>query len=497
PAAPGASAAVAAPEVSVAVAEPAAPEARAAVAAPEASGAVAEPAAPEARAAIAAPEASGAVAEPAAPEASLALVEPAAPEASVAAAEPAAPEASAAAAPAEATAEALAMIAPAASAPEAADALAVLEPPRFDTVRAAPDGSVVVAGQALAGSAVSVLVDGAETAMALANARGQFVAMFSLPPSEAPRALTLQSATAEGQAVLSTQTVILTPSLALPTQAPLVVADAAAPEAPAEAASAEAASAAGAEVAPGGGEGAATAAATSEVAAAAPTAPPAAPAAAQTPSAVATPDAATPPAVVAASDAAAQPALEPVAPRVLLADAGGITVLDPAPAQPGLPEALTIDTISYDALGDVVVAGRGAGAGHVRAYLDNTERGTAPVGAIGHWRVVLRDVPPGIYTLRIDVIDAAGKVTARAESPLKRESPAVLAAATAAEAAVSADPTQPAVRVVTVQKGNTLWGIATQHYGEGILYVKVFEANRGQIRNPDLIYPGQIFTVPE
>jgi nucleoid-associated protein YgaU len=52
------------------------------------------------------------------------------------------------------------------------------------------------------------------------------------------------------------------------------------------------------------------------------------------------------------------------------------------------------------------------------------------------------------------------------------------------------------VRVVTVQPGFTLWRIARENYGEGIEYVRVYEANKGQIRNPDLIYPGQIFTVP-
>ncbi len=187
---------------------------------------------------------------------------------------------------------------------------------------------------------------------------------------------------------------------------------------------------------------------------------------------------------------------EPAPPRALLADAGGIRVLEPAPATPGLPEAFIIDSISYNAEGAVVVAGRGAGEGFVRAYLDNAERATAPVGDLGQWRLVLDDVAPGIYTLRVDVIDAAGKVTARAESPLKREAPEVLAAALAAEAASSADPAQPGVQVVTVQKGNTLWGISTRFYGEGILYVKLFEANRNQIRDPDLIYPGQVFTIP-
>ena len=49
----------------------------------------------------------------------------------------------------------------------------------------------------------------------------------------------------------------------------------------------------------------------------------------------------------------------------------------------------------------------------------------------------------------------------------------------------------------TVQPGSTLWAIARDRYGEGEMYVRVFEANKDKIRDPDLIYPGQIFTVPE
>jgi nucleoid-associated protein YgaU len=52
-------------------------------------------------------------------------------------------------------------------------------------------------------------------------------------------------------------------------------------------------------------------------------------------------------------------------------------------------------------------------------------------------------------------------------------------------------------QIITVQPGYTLWGIARSSYGRGILYVRVFEANRSQIRNPNLIYPGQVFTIPQ
>ena len=51
--------------------------------------------------------------------------------------------------------------------------------------------------------------------------------------------------------------------------------------------------------------------------------------------------------------------------------------------------------------------------------------------------------------------------------------------------------------MVTVQPGNTLWAIARERYGMGILYVRVFEANRDKIRDENLIYPGQIFELPD
>ena len=48
----------------------------------------------------------------------------------------------------------------------------------------------------------------------------------------------------------------------------------------------------------------------------------------------------------------------------------------------------------------------------------------------------------------------------------------------------------------TVQPGNTLWAIARDRYGEPLMYVQVFEINRDRIRDPDLIYPGQVFVLP-
>ncbi|MBO9477190.1 LysM peptidoglycan-binding domain-containing protein [Shimia sp. R11_0] len=86
-------------------------------------------------------------------------------------------------------------------------------------------------------------------------------------------------------------------------------------------------------------------------------------------------------------------------------------------------------------------------------------------------------------------IAPAGEVAV--DATVAEEKPAEIAPVTTQPAAV------PAVEIVTVQPGSTLWAIARDQYGEGLLYLRVFEANKDKIRDPDLIYPGQVFTVPE
>ncbi len=53
----------------------------------------------------------------------------------------------------------------------------------------------------------------------------------------------------------------------------------------------------------------------------------------------------------------------------------------------------------------------------------------------------------------------------------------------------------PGERIV-VQPGYNLWQIARRTYGKGVLYSVIYQANAEQIGDPDLIYPGQIFSLP-
>lgn len=213
-----------------------------------------------------------------------------------------------------------------------------------------------------------------------------------------------------------------------------------------------------------------------------------------TPAPVAEPEPAAVAEVAPAPEPEPEVAEEPAAPQVLIADQDGVRVLQPSSDTP--PEVLanlSLDTISYEPSGEVVLAGRATTDGIVRIYLNNRPIMDGPIDDDLSWRVVLEGVAPGVYTLRVDQVGADGDVVSRIETPFLREE-------IEAVAAVLADQTEQDDFVVaqrTVERGNTLWAIAREKYGEGILYVHVYEANKDQIRDPNLIYPGQIFVLPE
>ncbi|MCG7622441.1 LysM peptidoglycan-binding domain-containing protein [Epibacterium sp. Ofav1-8] len=193
-----------------------------------------------------------------------------------------------------------------------------------------------------------------------------------------------------------------------------------------------------------------------------------------------------------------EPAPQPdVSVAVLRAGRDGVTLVRPAsPVAPALLDKVALDTIGYTDAGEVQLAGRARPDALVRVYLDNSPVADIPTRADGRWSGSLTAIAPGIYTLRLDEIDPVeGNVLSRLETPFKREAPEVLQPALAAQS--EAGGPAPAIAAVTVQKGDTLWAISQERYGSGFLYVRVFEANKDDIRDPDLIYPGQIFTLPQ
>ena len=180
--------------------------------------------------------------------------------------------------------------------------------------------------------------------------------------------------------------------------------------------------------------------------------------------------------------------ITPSKPKVVVADSDGVKVLQDEQA---ITNQLALDSIAYDPLGNVTVGGRSSPSGLVRFYVNNEAISAAKTNKEGYWETDLSDIVPGTYTLRIDQLSLKGDVISRLESPFKREDREKLAK-------LIAPSTSPArINIVTVQPGNTLWAIARKRYGDGLLYVRVFEANRDKIKDPDLIYPGQLFDLPD
>ncbi len=179
---------------------------------------------------------------------------------------------------------------------------------------------------------------------------------------------------------------------------------------------------------------------------------------------------------------------EPAAPGA--ADrAAPVELASVAPDRPAA-SGVSIDTISYDAEGLISLAGR-AGEGQVRVFLDNRPIQTAGITNDGQWVAELPQVDTRVYQLKVVEVSQSGEVISETTTPFKPESREELERQTAK--AVQQDD----IFVVVVQPGFTLWRIARENYGEGNLYPVVFAANRDKISDPDLIYPGQIFTVPD
>jgi len=180
--------------------------------------------------------------------------------------------------------------------------------------------------------------------------------------------------------------------------------------------------------------------------------------------------------------------ITPSQPKVVVADSDGVKVLQD---DQGINDQLALDSIAYDPFGNVTLGGRSNPSGLVRFYVNDEAISAAKTNEEGYWETDLSDIIPGTYTLRIDQLSLKGDVISRLESPFKREDREKLAK-------LVAPSTSPArINIVTVQPGNTLWAISRKRYGDGLLYVRVYEANRDKIKNPDLIYPGQLFDLPD
>lgn len=194
-----------------------------------------------------------------------------------------------------------------------------------------------------------------------------------------------------------------------------------------------------------------------------------------------------------------------VAPAALAAPAAPAALAVPPAAQPRaavpapIPEAiraavatpdpfrpqsgnLSVARVDYDAKGEVILEGSASPRSTVRVRLDGRAIGEALADAEGHWRLQPdSSIPAGQYQLDADELTAGGSTAASVSLPFAK-----------------ADNTDilPLPDRLVVQPGNSLWRLAERLYGDGADYARIHEANRDEIADPDLIFPGQIFRIP-
>jgi nucleoid-associated protein YgaU len=410
-------------------------------------------------------------------------------------------------------------------APATEPAKAEIVPPAFDILRVEPDGSIVIAGQAPAGSKVEILAGSKVVGETTAGPEGDFAVVVDDPLKPGTHQIVLRATDEAAVVAMSPETAVVSipeqkdgqvlalveqpgqPSKLITVPEPIVAAPAATP---------------------------------------APETKPA--------TETAAPDA---PATAAAE-------VKPAEPAPAEAKPAEVAAVDPKPVPADQPTSdLRVEVKAIEIEGNkVFVAGVATPGGNVRAYANEILLGDARASDGGEFLVeALRDLPVGDYIVRADLLAKDGnKVLMRAQVPFRREAGASVAAvaapapvpavapaqpvaaapapaapaqpaASAPETAVAAAPAaqppadkpvepaaaavptpvvtlpaappsvtsaalQPVDGAVIIRRGDTLWQISRRVYGRGVRYSTIYLANQKQISDPDRIWPGQVFSVP-
>lgn len=308
--------------------------------------------------------------------------------------------------------------------------------PAFDILRVEPDGSVVIAGQAAANAAVEVISGSKVLGTAKAGENGDFAIVLDEPLKPGDHQLVLRAGGADGNVATSAQTAIVSVPDSSTGQVLALVEE------------------------PG-----------------------------QASRLITKPEA---PAQQAASSPEAGTKTTEQVPQV-----------KPDPDAPIAIEAVEIE-------GDkVFVAGNAKGSkvgSSVVVNANDIMLGASAISPEGRFLVQSqKPLAVGDYIIRADLVDSTGRVIATARVPFRREAGenvSAIASETsgqnggAADASTSA-PLQKVEGSVIIRKGDNLWTISKRTYGKGTRYTTIYLANRDQIRNPDLILPGQVFVMPQ
>jgi nucleoid-associated protein YgaU len=175
---------------------------------------------------------------------------------------------------------------------------------------------------------------------------------------------------------------------------------------------------------------------------------------------------------------------------------------EPGKPIPGPASALAIRSVELENGNGFFASGLAPPGTKLGIYLNNSHLADVVAGADSGWTVKLRQgLTPGHYDVRADAVADGKAVTARAEVPFDVPAGAPAASETPAQAGAApagtpANAVVAEVKTAVVRSGDNLWDISRVQLGKGWRYTRIYAANSAQIRNPNLIYPGQVFVVP-
>lgn len=144
--------------------------------------------------------------------------------------------------------------------------------------------------------------------------------------------------------------------------------------------------------------------------------------------------------------------------------------------EPGVARTLGLDSVEYGADGQLTLSGHALPGARVAVNAGGQPLGTATADSAGRWTLSAHWQPPtGGAELHLAELDAGSAVAQSIATKLAPAAPG---------------------GTYVVARGNSLWHIAREAYGNGLRYTAIYRANHAQIHDPGLIYPGQRFTLP-
>ena len=182
------------------------------------------------------------------------------------------------------------------------------------------------------------------------------------------------------------------------------------------------------------------------------------------------------------------------------------TLATPAPVSGA---RVAIRSVEADAPGGLVAKGSAQPNTTLRLYLNQADVAEAKTQSDGRWSLTIKSgISPGVYVIQADEINPSGAtVVASAEHPVRLPGYADCARLCRPPRRPRAPsrrrrprlPTRwsQSVQTKRVVTGHTLWALSKSYYGDPTRYPAIVEANRAQIHNPNVIFPGQVFVVPK